>query len=773
MKKILNLLSSITLVGSTLVTVVSCSKKNIKNEGSSATNNQKEMIEGAEFMTRLIIGGRHENLNYNLNEVLSSFITPSNTALKLPTAYTYNGKDIDLSKKLNSFKNVLAPGLNAFNNDSYLGVYASYIMGMYDDDFYKNIISPENNKPYFEDTFSDKGNVGNNKKKDNAFGYLAGLNKDINLSSNQERWNLSWGIQDTGALTNFLLNNGLDGGFPGEVNRTKGTDTDPEDKDGGTNASGYLWYNSVISNPNPGSKTNTRETRPNKYDDINKKLKNSNLNITGMSGPNSFGSNIKYNDKDYEFNNTGSLFVNKAGELNVNGNINAIGSMLDNIVETESGALILGELLSYILPIKRITSGYTAQLTQNNGFGMINDAWKGIYNLLKSDEYSGAKTFLEEQGFKLKNKDYLNLDDALSFGLKDNIGFEQLYKTQNNDKEEGKNGTNAKYIIKFIEDIETFYNNLKDNDKNKFAEKIILNSDSPFYNAYKSKLSIIDKDGSLWESVIKKDGSGGIKLLNIIKRVFQDATNDKIKEQVENAKDFMEDIGNSNYSTYSLANKKEYLKRLGYVDGKYEKGSFLQRCFEGLKDSSIPGSIEIAGLLSGFKNIASNEMKELHENVIQYLYEDKYWKQDDIVLSTTSSTSIGGKMEFELTYTGNGDKTSNASTQTKEVNVPENFNPYQTNIKHQQGVANSLKSKIDESRISGEVLVNNKSFGWNWDDDKFIAYDGLGNYNNYKPVNNKYKVVWENISQDPQAPYWVVTSIKCFNENGKQFYNIY
>jgi hypothetical protein len=40
------------------------------------------MLSGAEFMTKVILAGRHENLNYNVNEVLSTFMAPKMVSIK-------------------------------------------------------------------------------------------------------------------------------------------------------------------------------------------------------------------------------------------------------------------------------------------------------------------------------------------------------------------------------------------------------------------------------------------------------------------------------------------------------------------------------------------------------------------------------------------------------------------------------------------------------------------------------------------------------------------
>ena len=777
MRKMLNILAITTIVGASSSTTLACGNKHKEsnNNSENLTTLQKDMFNGVKSISKMIIGSRHENLNFNLNEILSMYLTPTNTALRIPTSYSFENKQINALEDVIKFKNLMFPSINKFDVDNYAGMYASYVMGMYDDDFYQNFIKGNNGAYSFEDTFSASGNVGNNKPKDNATGYLAGLNKDLKLSNNQERRNLSWGIQDTGALTNFLLNNGLDGGFPGDTNSTSGPKSSATDKKGGTNGGGYAWYNSLIS-------TTKGKNNANKINslDINTKLNNDIKILNAKNTNEEYGSRLKFKGKDLEFNNTGSLLTNTAGKMNINGYINMFGGMPDNIFETESGALVLGEYLNYVLPTRVTEAGglfspNAHTLMQQQGFKLITSGWEGFYNLLNNKE---VVDYLKTVGFDV-NKDYFKLDKAPNVGgsglipspKPENIGFDKLYGLMPNDINE--NGTNMKYLKNIIMDLTSIYKNLNKEQKVEFTNRLMIGKNTPFENAYSSQLNQIDKDRSLWNNIIQNDGQGGINLLNMLNRVFEDATNDEIKGQVKQAGEFMDKLENFKFSSFDLASKKQYLKILGYDNGKFKDGSFLKRSFDGLKNDNVIGSKEFRQLFAGFKNTVSNEMQDVHNKLIKYLIDDNYWVSKNVNISSTSNASIGAKLEFDLEYQGIGDISSNASNQYKKIDVPENFNPYQTKIKHQEEVAKSLENKIDKSRISGEVLINNSMFNGNFNDEDLIKYDGLGNYNNYKNVRNKYKIIWENISKDPDTPLWVITSLKCYNDKDLEFFNIY
>ncbi|AOG60441.1 hypothetical protein SHELI_v1c04900 [Spiroplasma helicoides] len=195
MKKLLYTLASLAFVSSPIVSVVACNKNAAPSDEGNKDNNDKpgtntpgtnepgtdlpdlsspaadladynwntklsseqnEMKAGAEVISRLILASRHENLNYNANEILSNYLAPYPTTLGLPTGYTYKNRQVNMGAAIDRYKSLLAPELiKNMNGEGYAGIYSSYIMGMYNDDFYKNLIK----NGYFADSFNDKGGL--------------------------------------------------------------------------------------------------------------------------------------------------------------------------------------------------------------------------------------------------------------------------------------------------------------------------------------------------------------------------------------------------------------------------------------------------------------------------------------------------------------------------------------------------------------------------------------------------------------------------------------
>jgi hypothetical protein len=90
MKKLLSILSATLIITSSYTSVIACG--NNKRDNSDTTDTEQEnMLCGASYMTKMILAGRHENLNYNVNELLTTLITPSKVQTKIPDMYTYNG----------------------------------------------------------------------------------------------------------------------------------------------------------------------------------------------------------------------------------------------------------------------------------------------------------------------------------------------------------------------------------------------------------------------------------------------------------------------------------------------------------------------------------------------------------------------------------------------------------------------------------------------------------------------------------------------------------
>jgi hypothetical protein len=110
-------------------------------------------------------------------------------------------------------------------------------------------------------------------------------------------------------------------------------------------------------------------------------------------------------------------------------------------------------------------------------------------------------------------------------------------------------------------------------------------------------------------------------------------------------------------------------------------------------------------------------------------------------------------MTFTLDYTGEGDSSSNADQQTTKYEVPE-------------------KTVTNADKVSG-VVLGQQADPEKWTDKALLNYDGTGMLEDLAPVHHQYQVTWENISNDINQPYWVITSIHSYNDDQEEFYNIY
>ncbi|AKX34622.1 hypothetical protein SLITO_v1c10110 [Spiroplasma litorale] len=768
MKKLTQILAVVSLLSTSITTVVSCGGSNKdKNSPSNPTGNltetQKQMVEGAETLSRFILSSRHENLNYNLNEILSMYLTPIPTMLMMPVSYKFEDMDINFGTKISKYKKLLAPSIEKINNDNYSAVFASYVMGMYDDSFYRDFI--ENG--HFKDSFNEKGGVGFNKKdKNNEMGILAGLDKNLKLSNDENRRNLSWAIQDTGALSNYLLDMGYDGVNPGDTNGTSSPMSPTSQEKGGTNGSGYLYYNSGIST-GKGNRNSLNITKT-----VKDKIGEKNQYEPAKIDKNQYSSKIN----DISFNRTGSMIANTAGRMNLNGYINNFASLKDSISESSFGAEALLSVVNYITPMLASSEKITDLKMQIVALSLIYNM-QSVINQIQSND-NAMNNFLKTNGF---NKDVLSklinvrkpIDslEAVKDIKPEQVKITRLYQKNSDDKNDPID--NLKIVSSFIKELKMFYNNLKTDDlKEEFASKLFISKDSPFKKNYDLIINPPLMGGlgeSGWLDLVGDKGSNAMNLLNMLDYTYESFSKNETKE-------FVQEVINNYYgrsiTDLSRTEKQNLIKELGFdtSSNKYVKDSFFANYYNVLTNEEFEGSNELSNLFKRLSDNTSKDMMEVHQSALQYIYDDNFWSMSSPKINVTDPSEVNGEMEFTLEYKGNGDEESNADQQTTKIDVPENFNPYQTNIEHQKEFAQSdaLKDKIDTSRISGKVLGKEKL---NMSSEDLMKYDGKGQL--YKKVNHKYKIIWRNISSDINNPHWVVVDIKSFNSDGKEFYNIY
>jgi hypothetical protein len=762
MKKLLNVLGAVLILGSSTTAVAACGGKPKGNDDANLTDLQKNMLSGAEFMTKVILAGRHENLNYNVNEVLSTFMAPISTLSNMPLNYNYNGKAVDLASGVQNYKNVLAPQMSTWDQDNYAGFYASYVMGMYDNKFYQDYWNKDNG--FFQDTINKDGGYGINQPGDNtnnADGFAAGLTS-WDLSKDKERRQLAWGIQDTGPLTNYLLNNGLDGGYPDDSSGTANPNSPASEKTGGTNASGYLYYNSQVAT-SKGYLNGIFEDS-NSY---NNKLKNGialkdqtdQLEHSLMSKSTNW-TNAELNDGT-KFGESGALFAKTGANLNINGYSTTYTGLLNMISESESGASILGKFLDGIFPI--LKDDGSSSSVQSVGYKLWSSPLVGLYTTKKVD---GEQGYYNDGVLEILKK----LDSSVNWAQFNTV------KAPN----AAVKPINAVFTNPEDADVAA---NLIDQICSSF-EKASAETQKDFYD---QALSVTDMDGKYNYGILTKgmgsmvinkttipadawtkiaganNGRGGINLLHAVSRAVR-ATH-TYKDQVDQV---TEKYGKKQYKRLTTSERNDYLKILGWDGTKFKENSLLKDAYDTLKTET--GSSEFSALLAEFANITSTQMKDPHEKLIQYIAGDDYWKDSDVKISVKDNKQTDGKMTFTLDYNGVGDSTSNADQQTTEIDPSEKFNPYQTIIEKQKDKMSDAANKmVKTDKISGKVLGVDQL---KMNNDDLKAYDGTGMLNNMKPTHHQYKVSWENVG-DSEHPYWVITSIHSFNDKGEEFYNIY
>jgi len=85
------------------------------------------MIDAASTISKIIVSSRHENLNFNVNEILSMYINPTTGLNRLPQSYEYDNRIFDIGKNIKNFKSLLAPNLEKLDSDGYNAMYASIL----------------------------------------------------------------------------------------------------------------------------------------------------------------------------------------------------------------------------------------------------------------------------------------------------------------------------------------------------------------------------------------------------------------------------------------------------------------------------------------------------------------------------------------------------------------------------------------------------------------------------------------------------------------------
>jgi hypothetical protein len=790
MKKLLNVLGVITIVTSFSTPLVSCTGNYVPSGGNSLNDIQKKMLNGAETISKMILLGKHENLNYNVNEVLTAFLSSNMIGQSYP-GYTYDDKTFSFDG-VQDYTNSLAPMLSMYNRYNHpTGIFASYVMGMYEDDFYNTTIASGDN--IFRDSTNTSGLNGWPLS-----GSLLGYNPQIKaLATEPDRRDLAWAIQDTGPITNLLLAHNYAGGTPQTASGAKGGALDisivPANN---SNFGGYLFYNSnTIKASNSPTQTIVDAWKRSKVDDFLVSDNGVTLGVKGTSVVKN-GATLNWtNDGDTEpttipFGSTAGSIVYGAKQMYISSVMSNISNYFNQIGPTGTGSYILAKLNNYIIPVIA-ESGAEADI-QDMGVRFLIDPIRAFFDKeglrTGNDEKNATdvKAILDEIDPTIvsSNPDLANVK-LTDEGYAEYKRSSEAVATLTNILEYDKTGDNAtkgsdlaaKYasIGQLLQSLYNALSKMSNEDKDKYGSILFNQTDGVIYTAF-AKLASDLFTGDIWNELVGVNDhySGGINLISFLGTELSGIGSSNFK----NIFDIVDKYGQPDswpatlhdFATSDLA---YYKKALGFNGSSFDEGSLFSALNKLYKPSTV-GYDTFMSMINAQKEKTNESMSKYHEDFLQYLTDDEYWDDSNITINTNNNKTLGGKMTFTLDYTGEGDSSSNADQQTTKYEVPENFNPYQTIADNQAaGLTGDWKTTVTNAdKVSG-VVLGQQTDPEKWTDRALLNYDGTGMLEELAPVHHQYQITWENVSNDINQPYWVITSVHSYNDDQEEFYNIY
>ncbi|AOG60442.1 hypothetical protein SHELI_v1c04910 [Spiroplasma helicoides] len=491
-----------------------------------------------------------------------------------------------------------------------------------------------------------------------------------------------------------------------------------------------------------------------------------------------------------EFNKVGSQLMMATNSLSKKSYIDWFASVKDSVAESDFGAEETFRLANWLMPMLTKSGNTTELRVQGAASMLIYNAQSAINQIQDENKSADIQEFLKTNGFseeilskKINKVDALGVPSLAFPGAKD-VTIKNIYKAGDNIADPLEN---LKQVSIFLKELSKFHKNLKTEDlKKKFVDLLFYcdpsqlglmgNQKTPFAKSYslliRANAMILDLGGlgaDGWSNIIKADGSGGADFADWLANSYDLLGSTDMKTMIDS---LLENYDNTSINDLTVSKKAELIDKVGYdySKHKFKDNSLLKRLYDLFANQDAAGTKKFQEFMDTFKAFTDKDMAPLHENALQYINNKEYWKESDVKVNAKTASEVGGTMEFTLEYSGIGDTESTASKQTTKVDVPENFNPYQTIVANQKDAAESdaLKDKIDTSRKSGVILGKEQL---SMDDEALKKYDGYGN--TFGNVKHKYKVVWKNISDDKDKPYWVIADVQSFNDSGTQFYNIY
>lgn len=647
MKKLLGCFGSLLLLTTPTLTAISCGKTSgkiqEKNDNNKDNNKniesgfqyenedelsvqEKEIIKNTGLFSKLIMLSRHENLNFNANEVLSAVFAPKTTWNAFPRVYNVNGKKYDLTEytdKLTSEYSNLGR-LNAAK--CFEPFLPSVFIGMYKDKLYTNYVN----------------NIKNDE--DSAVFFAKDDAQDFIFPSDKDRNHLAW-TNFTGPLSKYIVDNELFSFNNHWIYRGRGQYGRFIKELNNTDKYWILLKNIVLTE-----------------DEKAFKIKNDGVYLTKKI-EDSFGS-------------LQQSIYSKQVKTNFFAKILSFIPFVQNFNASLTGSIYGLRLLNETFP-------FTDTDSNQSSVYIIFLALKWLCEWLSSfvnEKWSDKKT--EYKSVELKeswNKIKLNLnangkDFLMALGNENSPRF-KVQSLMNND------GTSAFDVLKnFIVNAKASFNYWTEEDIKEFKKYIIKKIDGKnFITIFVPKLPLKEIFSKITEFFERSDNASVdlIKGLGDLMVVCAD-NQEKFLAISKNVR-----YENKDFDMLSKLDQNNIATLFGY-NGKsgFEKGSVLNELFYLFNDSTNVSNKSINDLLldsqSPLYQLSSVYSEFIHNSLLQYALDKKYWKivgkSFKMEGAITGKNSIGAKFKYSVEYNGKGDKKVTKFLD-KAAELPDDFDP--------------------------------------------------------------------------------------------------
>lgn len=702
MKKILSFFSISTVVVGNSMPLLGCRNKTDNNDNNDIPEKIRSMINTTGLLTKISLLARHENLNFNPSELVRSLYAPAAYWKSIPSIYTYNNQKINLSKLIQDFNNnynkMIAHTKNADIKSTREQLLPQYYIGMYDNSYYRDFLA----NGFFDPA---KQQIDANRSE------LLGYNYDM------------------GALSTLMNNVGI-----------------------------KFWMSATrafyVSYPAGGMGLSTNPF----YNNHHVGVKGKNLFIdteqsTGLKPQYEFG------DNEYTIEKTSTLTAvyGKTAQF-----LSMLNQLDENPLGAQIGAMFLNNIFNFIgkdaqvetnpiyVLLRVIISEFLGEI---NSFSGINSSFLWFLSNKVNNELKGLVDQSPETKELLTNLNGETNKGYHNFHLVNAIINKKIpdFKTYNDNNLAG-NYQNIGHVGELLLNI---WKKLSPTAQKELNLKITNNI---IYNLTKKIKDLI------WLASEQAQTTSLQQLLDILvalqgdkvnfkftlSNIFFDLT-DLIKtltsdNNILTTLSGYQNLANS-FEELTTTNLNSVLKTMGWNNGtnKFEDNLLLRHLLVAISD---PSAIAYQDYNYLFFNSNSplfvgvnNVMKTLHENVLQYVVDNKYWK----ISNPQYTQKVAGaeeRLSYDFEYNGVGDSSVTklyTESHTNQINVNDQF--YDDHYNPKQFYS-----------------INNKQ--------ENIAYSGLGLSDDLKPVSHKYYIEWTNVGNLEQ-PMWIITKIDSYVRAGK------